>query len=65
MDITNPEPAPEWMLPEFDPTLIKVSELRSILLQNNITHSYTRKTDLIESVSQTSALPFDPHVLRA
>ncbi|EGF98112.1 uncharacterized protein MELLADRAFT_113844 [Melampsora larici-populina 98AG31] len=48
MASTNQEPAPEWMLPEFDPSLVEVSELKSILLQNQISHSYTQKSDLIQ-----------------
>ncbi|KAG0152092.1 hypothetical protein CROQUDRAFT_70914 [Cronartium quercuum f. sp. fusiforme G11] len=59
----NPEPAPEWMLPEFDPSLVKVSELRSILLQNNIPHSYTRKSDLIQ-LFERDVRPLTPKLLR-
>ncbi|KAA1085213.1 inner nuclear membrane protein enriched at telomere/subtelomere region [Puccinia graminis f. sp. tritici] len=45
---TNPEPPPDWMLPGFDPNSVKISELRSILLENNIPHSYTKKADLVQ-----------------
>ncbi|EGG13070.1 uncharacterized protein MELLADRAFT_86966 [Melampsora larici-populina 98AG31] len=63
MASTNPEPAPEWMLPEFDPSLVKVSELRSILLQNDIPHSYTKKSDLIQ-LFEREVRPLTPKLLR-
>ncbi|KNZ47272.1 hypothetical protein VP01_655g9 [Puccinia sorghi] len=50
---TNPVPPPDWMLPDFDPNSVKVSDLRSILLQNNIPHSYTKKADLVLYVHLT------------
>ncbi|PLW37160.1 hypothetical protein PCANC_05232 [Puccinia coronata f. sp. avenae] len=45
---TNPVPPPDWMLPDFDANSVKVSDLRSILLENNIPHSYTKKADLVQ-----------------
>lgn len=63
MASNNPEPAPEWMLPEFDPSLAKVSELRSILLQNDIPHSYTRKSDLVQ-LFEREVRPLTPKLLR-
>ncbi|KAH9813175.1 Man1-Src1p-C-terminal domain-containing protein [Melampsora americana] len=64
MASTNPEPPPEWMLPEFDPSVVKVFELRSILLQNGIPHSYTKKSDLIQ-LFERELRPLTPKLLRA
>ncbi|MBW0487509.1 hypothetical protein O181_027224 [Austropuccinia psidii MF-1] len=59
----NPQPPPDWMLPDFDPQNSKVSELRSILLENNIPHSYTKKSDLI-NLFEKQVKPMTPKLLR-
>ncbi|KAA1073206.1 inner nuclear membrane protein enriched at telomere/subtelomere region [Puccinia graminis f. sp. tritici] len=40
---TNPEPPPDWMLPDFDPLKVKVSQLREILQLNSIRPASSNK----------------------
>ncbi|KAI7951355.1 hypothetical protein MJO28_007039 [Puccinia striiformis f. sp. tritici] len=61
---TNPEPPPDWMLDGFDPNSVKVADLRSILLENNIPHSYTKKADLVQ-LYERQVRPMTAKLLKA
>ncbi|KAA1101588.1 inner nuclear membrane protein enriched at telomere/subtelomere region [Puccinia graminis f. sp. tritici] len=61
---TNPEPPPDWMLPDFNPMKVKVQEIRGILLENSIRPASSNKKADHAALFRKHLLPRIPELLQ-